>query len=71
MTEFQAWIMVLVQAIGLGVVIFNQIRSAEKVEQIHLATNSMKDALIEVTGAEALARGKLEGAAEEAAKQST
>ncbi len=41
----------------------------DKVEEVHVATNSMKDALVEVTRDEALARGKLEGAAEQAKKE--
>ncbi len=57
------WVRAGVEVIGLGWVIFNQIRTDRKVEQVHLATNSMKDALVKVTEEEALARGKLEGAA--------
>lgn len=37
------------------------IRTTRKIEAVHLATNSMKDALVKVTGEEAFARGKKEG----------
>ena len=57
------WVLAGVEAFGLAWVIFNQIRTDRKVEAVHLATNSMKDALVKVTEEEALARGKLEGAA--------
>lgn len=43
----------------------------EKIEEIHIATNSMKDALVKVTGESEKAKGKLEGAAEEREKRQT
>jgi hypothetical protein len=43
----------------------------EKIEEVHAATNGMQEALVKVTSEEALARGKLEGAAEEQAKANT
>ena len=50
--------------LALGTLIV-QIRSIKKVEEIHKATNSMKDALVAATEKEALARGKKEGAIDE------
>ena len=44
------------------------IRTGRKVEQVHIATNSMKDALVAKTEKEALARGIKQGTAEEKAK---
>ncbi|MES2342332.1 MAG: hypothetical protein V4597_11685 [Pseudomonadota bacterium] len=41
------------------------------VEEIHAATNSMKDALVKATGDAAFAAGKESGAAEQKAKQDT
>lgn len=41
---------------------------ATNIQKIETATNSMKDALVKATGDEALARGKLEGAAAEKAR---
>lgn len=46
-----------------------QIKSIKKVEAIHQATNSMKDALVKATEAEALARGTAEGRAAAAREQ--
>lgn len=46
-----------------------QIKSIAKVEAIHKATNSMKDALVAATEKEALARGKKEGASDERERQ--
>jgi hypothetical protein len=49
--------------------------NAEKIEQVHKATNSMKDALVSATAASNLAAGKelgrIEGKAEEIANPST
>lgn len=44
------------------------IKGLQKVEQVHKATNSLTDRLIEVTRAESHAAGVKEGAAEERAK---
>lgn len=44
----------------------NKIGTVEnKVEEIHKATNSMKDALVKVTGESERAKGVIEGAAQE------
>ncbi len=40
-------------------------RAAKTVKLLETNTNSMKDALVKITGEEALARGKVIGAAEE------
>jgi hypothetical protein len=44
---------------------------AAKVEQVHLATNSLTDRLIQTTGEAEKAKGVIEGKAEEKAKQKT
>jgi hypothetical protein len=48
---------------AIGAIIIG-IRTTRKIELVHKATNSMKDALVAVTEKEALARGKKEGRAE-------
>ncbi len=58
------WIRILIEAAGLGIVIYNQVQASKKVEAIHAATNSMKDALVAATESEALARGHAAGLAE-------
>lgn len=62
------WVQVI-GAITAGIVlVINTImawKNSSNIEQIHLATNSMKDALVKVTGESEKAKGRLEGAAEE------
>lgn len=44
------------------------LRNSKKVEEVHKATNSMKDALVLTTEKEALARGIKKGAEDEKAR---
>lgn len=44
------------------------LRNSQKVEEVHKATNSMKDALVIATEKEALARGIKQGAEDEKAR---
>ena len=41
------------------------LRNAKKIEEVHLATNSMKDELVRVTGESERAKGVIQGAQEE------
>jgi hypothetical protein len=45
------------------------LRTGRRVEEVHVATNSMKDALVARTRSDALQEGKAAGIAEQKAKQ--
>jgi hypothetical protein len=47
----------LITAIVLALNFYQSYRNGKKIEQVHLATNSMKDALVESTSKESYARG--------------
>ena len=47
---------------------FFQLWGLRRIEQVHHSTNSMKDALVKVTGDEAFARGLKQGEGEEKAR---
>lgn len=52
----------LVAAIGSSVAVVMSARNGRKIEQVHLATNSMKDELVKVTGEAEYAKGLKHGA---------
>jgi hypothetical protein len=54
---------VLLNAVVTVFSLIQSLRNGRKIEQVHLATNSMKDALVDVTGKEAYARGVKSGEA--------
>ena len=47
----------LITALVLALNFYQSYRNGKKIEQVHLATNSMKDALVESTSKESYARG--------------
>jgi hypothetical protein len=47
----------LITALVLALNFWQSYRNGKKIEQVHLATNSMKDALVESTSKESYARG--------------
>jgi len=47
----------LITAIVLALNFWQSYRNGKKIEQVHIATNSMKDALVESTSKESYARG--------------
>jgi len=53
----------LITAIVLALNFLQSYRNGKKIEQVHLATNSMKDALVVSTDKEAYARGVKSGEA--------
>jgi hypothetical protein len=58
------WLGEIAQLITAVVLFLNYLQSREngqKIEAVHLATNSMKDALVDSTGKEAFARGVKSG----------
>jgi hypothetical protein len=65
------WVQII-GAIAAGIVLiintYMSWRTGQAVEKVHTATNSMKDALVKVTGEAEKAKGRLEGAAEAEAK---
>lgn len=63
---FGGWLAYKMKALGVGqlAVVATQAVIAGKVEEIHKATNSMKDELVAVTRKDALAEGHLAGVAE-------
>jgi hypothetical protein len=53
----------LITALVLALNFYQSYRNGKKIEQVHLATNSMKDALVATTDKEAFARGVKSGEA--------
>lgn len=47
----------LITALVLALNFYQSYRNGKKIEEVHLATNSMKDALVESTSKESYARG--------------
>ena len=60
---FATGIGVLLNAIATVFSLIQSIRNGRKIEDVHLATNSMKDALVATTDKEAFARGVKSGEA--------
>ena len=52
-----------ITALVLALTYWQSYRNGKKIEQVHLATNSMKDALVATTDKEAFARGVKSGEA--------
>lgn len=50
-----------ITALVLALTYWQSYRNGKKIEQVHLATNSMKDALVATTDKEAFARGVKSG----------
>jgi hypothetical protein len=61
----------IIAAMTSAYVAMKQAQLAKQVEVVHVATNSMHDAMLKVTGEAEKAKGKLEGAAEERSRNQT
>ena len=57
MVEYIAPIAQLITAIVLALNFWQSYHNGKKIEEVHRATNSMKDALVESTSKESYARG--------------
>ena len=60
---FATGIGVLLNAVATVFGLMQSLRNGKKIEEVHLATNSMKDALVATTDKEAFARGVKSGEA--------
>jgi hypothetical protein len=60
---FATGIGMLLNAIATIFGLMQSLRNGRKIEEVHLATNSMKDALVDKTDKEAFARGVKSGEA--------
>ncbi len=64
MSDLAQLITSIAALLGVCGTLFISLRNSRKIEQVHIATNGMKDHLVAVTAAASKAEGNLEGRAE-------